>query len=216
MNCPLCEAQSAQIFYTAPSKTYFQCDQCALVWLDPAHRLDRDAERREYLLHENRPNDLGYRRFLSRAVEPLLERIKPNSTGLDFGCGPGPTLSVMLEEHGHIVSLYDPFFFPDTTPLEQRYDFITATEVVEHLHQPGEVLQQLCDKLRPGAWLIIMTKRVRDAEAFATWHYKNDPTHVCFFHDDTFEWFAQHLNLNLHVVGPDVVALEKPRHRGGD
>ena len=210
MKCPLCEARSTRRFYETPSKRYFQCDRCALVWLDPSHRLDADAERQEYLLHENSPDDPGYRQFLSRALHPLLERIAPQSAGLDFGCGPGPTLSVMLAEHGHTVALYDPFFFPDREPLAQHYDFITATEVVEHLHQPGAVLQQLVDGLRPGGWLIIMTKRVRDATAFASWHYKNDPTHVCFFHDESFVWLAQHLNLHLDVIGPDVVALQKP------
>ena len=39
----------------------------------------------------------------------------------------------MLEESGHRVALYDVFYVPDTLALAASYDFITATEVVEHL-----------------------------------------------------------------------------------
>ena len=49
------------------------------------------------------------------------------------------------------MSLYDPFFFPDRTRLSRRYDFITATEVVEHLHRPGEELERLWAMLRRAA-----------------------------------------------------------------
>ncbi|MGB2360319.1 MAG: methyltransferase, partial [Porticoccaceae bacterium] len=59
------------------------------------------AEKAIYDQHQNSPDDLQYRRFLSRLTEPLLERLGPCSRGLDFGCGPGPTLSVMMAEQGH-------------------------------------------------------------------------------------------------------------------
>jgi len=32
-------------------------------------------------------------------------KIAPISLGLDFGSGPGPTLSLMLEEQGHRVAI---------------------------------------------------------------------------------------------------------------
>jgi 16S rRNA G1207 methylase RsmC len=32
---------------------------------------------------------------------------------LDFGCGPGPTLSILLAEQGQQVDLYDPFYHDD-------------------------------------------------------------------------------------------------------
>ena len=40
---------------------------------------------------------------------PLIERIKLNSIGLDYGCGPGPALSLMLREKGYQMFNYDPF-----------------------------------------------------------------------------------------------------------
>jgi len=52
---------------------------------------------------KNSPDDPRYRAFLSRLFIPLNERIAPESCGLDFGSGPGPTLSVMFEEQGHTM-----------------------------------------------------------------------------------------------------------------
>ena len=43
----------------------------------------------------------------------------------------------MFEEMGHTVALYDYFYANDPFVLHHLYDFITATEVVEHLHNPA-------------------------------------------------------------------------------
>jgi len=123
--------------------------------------------------------------------------VAPQSHGLDFGCGPGPTLSIMLEELGHTMKLYDIYYHPERSVLEQQYDFVTATEVIEHLYEPAQVWQQWLNLVKPGGWLGIMTKMVIDVEAFAHWHYKNDLTHVIFFSQATFEYLAERDKLEL-------------------
>jgi hypothetical protein len=57
-----------------------------------------------------------------------------------------------------------------------------------------------------------MTKLVTDAEAFADWHYKLDPTHVCFFSRATFGWWANQTGCEIDFIGRDVVLLRKPEH----
>lgn len=207
--CPLCGHDQSQLFCRDSKREYHRCEQCALVWVPARSRLSAAAEKAEYDLHDNRPDDPGYRKFLSRLAIPLMERLAPNSRGLDFGCGPGPALAQMLEEAGHKVSLYDHFYFPRSDVLQQRYDFICATEVVEHLHQVGAVLTQLWSLLESGGTLGVMTKLVLDQTAFETWHYKNDPTHVCFFSRVTFDWLAGQLNAELEYTGNDVILLRK-------
>ena len=184
--CPLCDAHQASEFFADRRRTYVRCGNCMLVFVPPEFYLGLEAERREYELHENEVGDPGYRRFLSRLAEPLQTRLEPGARGLDFGCGPGPALAEMLREAGFSMALYDPFFHPESEVLEEKYDFITATEVVEHLHRPGQELRDLWQRLRPGGVLGIMTKLVIDREAFSRWHYKNDQTHVVFFSETTF------------------------------
>ena len=43
-------------------------------------------------------------RFLGRLAEPLVERLDPGASGLDFGCGPGPALAAMLTRRGYTVA----------------------------------------------------------------------------------------------------------------
>lgn len=210
--CCLCASSSSEPYHADARRPYLYCPQCHLVFVPASHHLSLKAEKSEYLKHENHPQDLGYRRFLNRVCAPLLSRIRPNSTGLDFGCGPGPTLSVMLEEHGHQVALYDPFFSPDPGVLQNGYDFITATEVVEHLRTPRQSLDLLWDCLHPGGWLALQTKRVRDIQSFKTWHYIQDPTHIAFFDARTFEWLATKWGTQASFVDHDVVFFRKPAY----
>jgi hypothetical protein len=108
------------------------------------------------------------------------------------------------------MAVYDPFYAPDSSVLVSGWDFITATEVVEHLRQPGEELQRLAWLLRPGGWLGIMTKLVLDRERFATWHYIRDPTHIGFFSRATFIWWAEAEGLEPVFAADDVILLHRP------
>lgn len=206
--CPLCHQASSTLFFE-DERTYLLCGRCELVFVAPHQLPTPDAEEAHYQLHENSPEDAAYRHFLSRLLDPLSTELAPTSTGLDFGCGPGPTVSVMLEEQGHSVRVYDPFFFPDRTCLELTYDFITATEVFEHLHHPGQALDALWKQLRPRGFLGVMTKRRAEPERFAGWHYRSDPTHVCFFAEQTLRWLAGHWGADVTFPESDVTIFEK-------
>ena len=208
MACPLCEGNT-KFFFEDERRPYRLCEKCALIFVPAKFHPTREEEKAQYDLHENNPNDHDYRKFLSRLADPLLKKLPPNSAGLDFGCGPGPALSMILKEAGHQVALHDPFYHPNPTALKATYDFITATEVLEHLHHPQRDLEAIWNCLRQSGWLGLMTKRAADREAFAKWHYKQDPTHVCFWSDTSFQWLADHWNARLELIEPDVALFQK-------
>lgn len=208
-HCPLCHCEDVNSFFEDRRRAYLRCDHCKLVFVPGRYWLSAEDERATYDLHENNPHDEGYRRFLSRLTEPLLERLEPNQKGLDFGCGPGPALSVILEEQGQQMDLYDPLYYNDPSVLSKAYDFITATEVVEHMHDPDSEFTLLFDMLRPGGTLGLMTKLVIDLNAFKKWHYIHDMTHVCFYSRSTFEYLALRFNADLRLMANDVILLNK-------
>ena len=178
--------------------------------MDPRGYLSEEQEKREYELHQNSPEDQGYRKFLSRLALPLLDRLELNQRrGLDYGCGPGPTLSVMLEEAGCSMSLFDPFFFPSPTVLAKRYDFITSTEVFEHFKHPAKELESILSLLEPRGILAVMTKLSTGNADFSRWHYRFDATHVSFFSRATFKYIADRYHLDCEIVGKDVILLQK-------
>jgi SAM-dependent methyltransferase len=207
--CPLCGRGSSLPFCRDKRRSYRRCPTCYLVFVPARFRLTPDQEKREYDRHRNSPRDSGYRAFLGRLFQPLLWRLPAGAAGLDFGSGPGPTLSGMFAEAGFRMAVYDPFYAADKEVLQTGYDFITCSEAVEHFHHPGRELAALYRMLSPGGWLGIMTKLVIDRRAFSRWHYKNDPTHVCFFSRETFRYLAEKLETEPVFCGRDVILLRK-------
>ena len=209
MHCPLCSSDQTQPYHRDQRREYWQCSICLLVFVPAKQHLNELEEKAEYDLHQNFPDDSGYRKFLSRLFLPMQEKQPPPALGLDFGCGPGPALAQMFKEHGYTMHVFDKFYANDSGVLSKQYDFITCTEVVEHLSAPGEILDRLFTILKPGGWLGIMTKLVLDQAAFSRWHYKNDLTHICFYSRDTFEWLAHRWRCSIEFIGNDVILLHK-------
>lgn len=208
--CPLCAAPRAGVLAVAGGRVYHRCGRCLLTFLAPAGRPDRATELATYRQHRNDPGDPRYRAFLARLTEPLLERLRPGMTGLDFGCGPGPTIRPMLAERGLEVIDYDPLFRPDPAALARRYDFITCSEAIEHFFEPGRELIRLDGLLRPGGWLGVMTRMLTDDAGFARWWYRRDPTHVAFFRHETMAWIARRFRWQATFPVPDVTLFHKP------
>ena len=133
--CPL-GAEAAGSFYgDLPRRwTYGRCAHCALVFREGT--LTESQERHRYEQHKNHPGQAGYRDFLAPMVEEISRRCAPGGEGLDYGCGPGPVLALLLGERGMRVALHAPHFAPDPAALEREYDFVTCTEA-EHFRQPA-------------------------------------------------------------------------------
>ncbi|CAG34730.1 class I SAM-dependent methyltransferase [Desulfotalea psychrophila] len=219
--CPLCKECASHFYHRDRRRTYLHCPVCDLVFVPDSFHLSQQESKREYDLHQNSPDDAGYRKFLSRLLQPVLARIAAGACGLDFGCGPGPTLSILFEERGHVMAIYDPIYAPDQRVFAEQYDFITSSEVFEHLQDPWMEIERLWACLKPEGVLAVMTKRVLTKELFANWHYKNDPTHICFFSESTVQWLGKKLQASVQLVGGDVFLLikgseklKKVNHRG--
>jgi SAM-dependent methyltransferase len=207
--CPLCQAPSAP-FQTVDALHYRRCPDCGLVFLEPAQRPGLAAERARYDLHKNDPGDPRYRRFLAPLFEAIRARLPAGARGLDYGCGPGSGLAAMLREAGFSVNLYDPYYAPDASVLDGRYDFIACSEVAEHFHDPRSEFRKLDGLLKPGGWLGLMTGVLRENVDFANWHYRRDPTHVCFYRPETLRWIARALGWRLDSLDGNVVLFRKP------
>ncbi|MEX0922861.1 MAG: class I SAM-dependent methyltransferase [Rhodovibrionaceae bacterium] len=191
-------------------RDYWRCGTCEVRFLDPEQLPIPEEELAHYRQHENDPGDARHRKFLSRLAEPLLARLERGRQGLDYGCGPDPTLAAMLRESGQEVALYDPFFRRDRAALERSYDFIVCSETAEHFHRPAEEFARFRTLLRPGGWLAVMTCFQNDDAAFADWHYRRDPTHVIFYRELSFRWIAARFGWRCEIPGKDVALLRKP------
>ena len=209
MSCCVCESPLVDLFLEVEEKTYWQCKDCMVIFLDPKFRLSPSEEKYRYQQHNNDIYDEKYRLFLSKLYKPLKERLKQGSRGLDFGCGPGPALAEMFKEDGFHVDLYDPFFFKDESVFSETFDFITCTETIEHFFEPAEEFKKLDKILTKEGYLAIMTTFLEEEKDFGQWHYRKDPTHVVFYQFQTFKVIASNMNWTLEIPVQDVVLFKK-------
>lgn len=210
ISCILCENKNVTRFNRFQDYDYLRCTDCKLIFVKPEQRLEPEEEKKRYDLHENDPTDERYRIFLNQLFVPLSKKLKPASSGLDFGSGPGPTLNVMFEEKGHKMKIFDPFYANDLSVWNHKYDFITTTETAEHLFFPRKEFEKLWACLKPGGYLGIMTKLVPPHEEFPGWHYLKDDTHVTFYSKETFCWMAEQWNASVEFFGDRTIIFKKP------
>lgn len=208
-SCPLCFTAPLDLYHEVAGRRYRKCRVCDVVVLDRDQLPTRREEHAEYTLHENDPSDPGYRRHLAQLTPPLTEGLAPGADGLDFGCGPGPTISVMLGKRGFSVRDYDPIFRPDQSALEQRYDFIACTEAAEHFHWPAREFDLLARLLRPAGRLGLMTQLRTERIDFPAWWYIRERSHVTFYSPRTVQWIATQYEWTCRIVGERVVIFTR-------
>lgn len=210
-SCPLCGAPGP--FERVPDirkRWHRWCARCGLLFVEDAFLPTAEDEKTRYAKHRNGPHDAGYVAFLRQALEAARPHLRPGMRGLDYGCGHTPTLCGLLEAEGFSCENYDPFFHPRRP--EGPFDFVLATEVVEHFHHPGEEWAKLAAGVDSGGWLIVMTAPWEDLEHFRTWGYASDETHVCFYRPETMSWAGRALGFEIHDSGnPRVFVLRRTR-----
>lgn len=189
--CPLCLNKNSQLQTVAgpDHQEYHLCHICKLIFSPTQFHLGLQAERKRYETHQNGLHQKGYVDFLNRTIQPALLYLNSSMQGLDYGCGPGPTLSQLLGFQNIACEDYDPIFFP--TELKPGYDFIFSTECFEHFYYPEKEISRLYNLLIDNGYLIIMTDPWETVEQFKTWYYAKDPTHVCFYHKTSFDYICK-------------------------
>lgn len=208
--CPLCKTLNCHQCFEDKIRKYLKCHKCKLVFVPENSLLSIEGEKKIYDLHENDPDDPRYREFMERMLTPLRKHIE--GRGLDFGCGPGPVVSSILGAEGIKVDNFDPIFFPNLEELKDQYQFIVATEVIEHIYNSKEDFEQMLSLLGPYGVLGIMTSFYPDdIDKFKNWGYMRDPTHVRFFSEETFGWMANQYHLKLEIPAKNVIIFKKEK-----
>ncbi|MCH8558759.1 MAG: class I SAM-dependent methyltransferase [Balneolia bacterium] len=207
--CPLCGTENnLKQLDGQDIRVYSKCPECTLIFVRQEDLPAADEEKSRYLEHNNGIEYPGYVKFLNQAIQPALPFLKPGGRGLDFGCGPVPTLNILMEREGFTCENYDPFFVPDKP--DGPYDFIFSTESFEHFFDPAKEIEYVSSLLKPGGLLTIMTVFWKSESDLIIHYYFRDPSHVVFYHTDTIEWIAK--NYGYDVVYSDekrVVILRK-------
>jgi len=179
---------------------YHVCSRCEFIFKDPEDFISKEDELKIYETHENSIEDPRYvdyfRRFLDEAVFPFDNG---GRKGLDFGSGPTPVLSMLLErDYGYKMDIYDLFYAPEKIYEGKTYDLVTSTEVVEHLADPLVHFRTMKEAMKENGILAVMTQfHQNDEEHFRNWHYMRDRSHIAFYRKKTMEIISDIVGLEI-------------------
>jgi hypothetical protein len=203
--CPLCNTKSPYFF--KDTQQYCRCPECKAIFVikDDLPKADEEIER--YELHDTDTEDSGYRKFVSPITQGVLNDFTSQDKGLDFGAGTSAIISTVLREKSYNIESYDPYFHYNPKLLEQQYDYITSCEVIEHFYNPAKEFSLLREMLREDAKLYLMTDIYDESIDFASWYYKNDPTHVFLYTNETFYWIVKKYGFKDILIEKRLITL---------
>ena len=198
IKCKICRSSTIDIWDQQFAINYYYCSSCQYISMDEGKIISAQEEREVYKQHNNTLENEGYvQMFKDFIAGNIVPYVKEGQKALDFGCGPGPVLAHLLRNKGLDVDIYDPYFFPQKTFLENKYVLITSTEVFEHLKDPLKTTTLLKDHIFSGGILAIMTQFHPGPQEFKDWWYRRDPTHISFFTPKTFKVLAEKINVQV-------------------
>lgn len=185
--CPVCDGVSHRfatgLVLGRHHADYLRCARCGSVhvaepyWLEEAYSC------------AIAPSDIGLplRAVQLSAVVPLVvRRYLPTARRfLDYGAGNG-LLVRMLRDRGFDFRWFDPhaanqFAAGHEGSLDERFDLITAFEVLEHLRQPSTELEPVF-AASPALLSSTLLLPHPTPEPDAWWYYARDTgQHICFY-----------------------------------
>lgn len=204
MQCLLCENKVERFKYWE-GKEYLKCINCSSIMLNPMNYISSEKEKERYEAHDNNVYDKGYQAFVSPIVQTVIKDYKKTHKGLDFGSGTGPVITKLLRDQKYTIDTYDPYFSNNKERLKESYDYIVCCEVMEHFYHPKLEFMQLKNMLKPGGSLYLMTKIYHERIDFDQWYYKNDPTHVFFYHKKALEYIKRQYGFSKMTIMDDMI-----------
>jgi len=197
--CKICHCNTSVIIDAKTGKLYHKCLSCEYISLDEKSYIDAGDEKKHYDKHHNNLESLGYVNMFEALVDEFVTPHAKNiKRALDFGCGEGEVLPIVLERTGVTCDRYDYFYFPDKVYKNKVYDMVVSTEVFEHLTKPLDELKELLTHIKKDGYLLLMTAfHPANDEEFFKWWYIRDITHIGFFTIKTFEYLAKKYNLKI-------------------
>jgi len=197
--CKLCSSNTDNIIDIKTKKNYHKCLVCQYIYLDEKFYIDEYNEKKHYDKHHNNLESLGYVKMFNDLIDEFIEPyIKEIKTALDFGCGEGEVLPILLERRYIKCDRYDLFYYPKKIYENKKYDLIVSTEVFEHLQNPLKKFKEILYSVKKNGYIILMSSfHPNNDDEFLKWWYIRDVTHIGFFNIVTFEYIASELNLDI-------------------
>ena len=213
-SCRICHASSPLFFRDL--RAFYKCPECCLIFT-----FDLPGKEAEETHYKNQWTTTDTS-FWKKQVDVLLQLIDNYRTPtriLDFGSGSGE-MTNEFRQRGYDVTPLEPMthgYLKDQN-YSSKFDVVIAVEVIEHLPEPWEELNEIENVLAPDGIVIfssLLTNSFIDRpdahEQFKNWWYKDDPTHVSFFCNRVLSKMADMKNYDIDIFDDKAFVLKRGR-----
>lgn len=193
----------------------YQCQQCGFKQCpDLTDVISFYEEMQDNQYEEGREQRL----LQEQKVMAHIRRIKAGGKLLDIGAGSGILLEAALTFgfdaegvepskwlHAKAVALGLPVhlgIFPQDSILKGPYDVVTLVDVIEHVSNPVELIQEIKKVLKPDGILVVVTPDVDSFMArllrYKWWHFRI--AHIGYFNKKTLNLALQNGGFKLYQI----------------
>ena len=208
MVCKICNTDTIKIFEKKVlhkyDVSYYQCRNCKFIQTDEPFWLD---EAYKSAINSSDTGLVSRGAQFGEMITVLLRLSRINRKGkfLDFGAGHGLFVRIMRDNgfnfywsDQYCENIYAKMFQASDLPAyEQKYDAITAFEVMEHLVKPNEELEHLLSLSDTVIFSTELSNRAKGS--IEDWWYLGlgHGQHIAIFHIETLKYLAKKYNLHL-------------------
>ncbi len=214
--CPVCFSERKESYLVQYGIKIVCCQNCNLTFSEEQPENFNDVySNDDYLIKSINAYDKTRNYRIKRfAVERIgiLKKYKKGGSLLDFGCGTGwfleeakkyykvngveysDSLRKWLKTKLNISS------FKDISKIKNKYDIITAFDVIEHVSSPLIFLRNLRKILKKDGVILIYTPNI-DSLGFSYLKEKNNllcpPHHLFYFNKNSFEYLCKKVDMKI-------------------
>lgn len=224
--CPLCKSGSRKIKKSVDSYTIVSCEDCGFLYVANPNKntVSEEDTNPENMRHTSIPSPRRRHHYIRRLIEMKYDC---GAKVLEVGAGYG-ALGKLLEGNGHQyigfepsqiratvasdggVNIIDDFYDPEV--LEQDYDAVVLDNVLEHVLNPVQLLQDASKSLNTnGIAIVIVPSRYDLRRLHPGWnssHFWIPRAHINFFRPNDLQEVYSKSMLNMNPFPADVFSME--------